>query len=283
MSLSTTALLITLKLSTFSPRRKDPRITADVLRKHSVTSNDLGAWSTTLLPAHATNPITNLAQRIRKHHTQTVLPWDRDGTGLLPGLKFFDYTSTSSDFRIEWDAAVNTFVQNYPAYLNEAKQTLNGLFNPDLYPYPSEVRSKFSFIVQPEPVPVADDLRISLSDSERQQLQSQMEERLQQATEAAQKELLHRIAQPISKLVNSLANPDAPIREGHLTRLHEVLKDVEAYNLTSDPQISALKTEILQQLGTYSADSLSSHQVLRQAAADKAQAILQKMAAWGTP
>lgn len=281
MSLQTSALLITLRLNSFAPKRKDKRITAEVLRKHAVLDKDLGAWSTTLLPAHATDPIAAINSKIRKFHTAHTLTWDREGTGLLPGVKYFDYAQEMGKLKAEWQSKVDTFVDNYPSYLAEAKITLNGLFNPDLYPAADRVREKFAFRLDPEPIPDTGDFRVSMSQSERAALQAGLEEKLKEATLIAQRDLLNRVAEPITRLVSRLANPNGTVREPLLESLDRVLRDVSAYNVTNDPAIESLKREIQQQLTTYTADQLTHDPILRSSAADKAQAILEKMAAWG--
>lgn len=277
--LHTSALLVTLRLSTFAPKRKDKRVTAAVLKQHGVTSADLGAWSTTLLPAHATQPMTSLASRIRKWHGSMTLCWDRDGTALLPNLKYFDYQQEKLELEGEWDTAVAKFCREYPDYLAEAKRTLNGLFNPALYPASSEVHRKFAFRVDMEPIPDAADFRIALSHAERADLQRQMEVRLAEAAKAAETDLLQRVAEPLTKLIERLANPDKTVKDPLIKSLGTVLDSIDAYNVTDNPAIRSLRDQIRGGLMPYTASQLTHDASLRSAAAERAQAIMEQMEA----
>lgn len=275
-----TALLVTLRLSAFAPRRKDKRVTADVLRQHHAASSDLGAWSTTLLPAHATDPVSAIASKIRKYHAEQTLCWDRDGTNLLPTVRYMDYTAEMNTLRDEWQEKVNHFVQHYPDYLEEARRTLNGLFNPRLYPHIGQVRNKFSFRLEAEPVPAAADFRIQLRQDERASLERQLEERLAAAAAAAQRDLLSRLAEPLTGIVNTLAAPDKPVHPNQLAALARVLGDVDALNVTNHPGITALKADIQSAMQRYTPQQMNQDSTLRAAATERAQAVLDKIAGW---
>ena len=59
MSLKDRAILITLGLSAFAPRKTDKRVTTEVLNKHGA-GHDAGRWIKNLLPEAALRPIGEL-------------------------------------------------------------------------------------------------------------------------------------------------------------------------------------------------------------------------------
>ena len=81
------AILVTLSLSSFSPRKTDKRVTSQVLNQHSAAS-DAGKFVKNLLPDEAIEPIKKLDGEIRQFHYNNTVPWCDDGLRLLPILRY---------------------------------------------------------------------------------------------------------------------------------------------------------------------------------------------------
>ena len=250
-----------------------------MLNQHGA-GHDAGRWIKNLLPEAALRPIGELDSEIRRFHYQRTLPWTDDGRRILPTAAFVDYMAQMRAHRTARDARVRTFLDNYARHLAEARRILNGTFNPADYPDPGVIHRRFSFRLDSAPVPDAADFRVALHDEDLDELRGSVQSQVERAEQIARNDLLLRIAEPLTHMVNRLADRDAVFRDSLIENLKEIAGVIPSLNITGDPRIESLRVGITSELTRFSPDALRADPTLRAGTAAKAQAILDKMSDW---
>ena len=279
MSLNNRAILITLGLSAYAPRKTDKRVTNQVLNQHGA-GHDAGRWIKNLLPEAALKPIGELDGEIRRFHYQRTLPWTDDGRRILPTAAFDDYMTQMRAYRAAREIRVKGFLDNYDRYVQEAKRILNGTFDQSDYPDRFTAQRRFGFRLDSVPVPSETDFRVSLADGDMDALRESVRSQVERAEQLARNDLLLRLAEPLAHMVNRLADGSSVFRDSLVENLREVVSLIPALNVTGDPRIEALRAEITEKLCNFTPETLRTNDVVRGAVARDAQSILDKMSAW---
>lgn len=280
MSLQEKSILINVILHGFSKSKGDASVTSGVLFNNAA-AGDAGKWSTTLLPKHATQPISTIDGKIRKHHRTNTLPWSEKGARILPSANYENYMKTFRSLRRERDALIDAFRSCYPAYLNEARQSLGHLFRPENYPSADEAAAEFTLSLDATPVPHENDFRCQLgSPSDLSDIQDRLQKQVKHAESNARLDLLKRVLTPIAAMAEKLSDPDAKFRDTLVGNIVEITELIPNLNVTDDKVLSELHTRINKELTYYSPDALRHSPSDRRAAANKAQAIFDNAASW---
>jgi hypothetical protein len=270
------AVLVSLSMSSFSPRRTDKRVTSEVLNQHAAAS-DAGKFVKNLLPDEAIEPIKKLDGEIRQFHYENTVPWGDEGLRLLPILRYDPYTEKMRQSRARRENLVQQFLDNYQRWVESAPARLNGLYNPNDYPARDAVARKFQFKLHCQPVPDAGDFRVDVANEELAALRQSVNEQVAEATRLAHQDVCRRLAQPLAAMVERLSQPDAVFRDTLVGNLHQIVELIPALNLSGDPQLESVRQRVLAELAHYTPDQLRQNKDDRKNAAAKAQAILEQM------
>lgn len=270
------AILVTLSLSSFSPRKTDKRVTNQVLDQHAAAS-DAGRFIKNLLPDEAIEPIKKLDGEIRQLHYDNTVPWGDDGLRLLPILRYETYMEKMRQNRAARETLVQKFLENYQCWVENAPARLHGLYNPNDYPSRDSVAVKFAFKLQCQPVPDGGDFRVDVATEELDALRRSMDVRVAEAAKLAHQDLCRRMAEPLAAMVERLSQPDAIFRDSLIGNLREIVALIPALNVTGDSQLEVVRQRVLAELAHYTPDQLRENKDDRKTAAAKAQAILEQM------
>lgn len=277
--LSDRAMLASLKISAWSARKLDRKITDETNRLHNASA-DAGRYNKALLAKDALGELVKLASNARTTHYSLTLPWLDDGGRILTVAGYETYTAQMAALREQWESAVKSFVDSYPSFVADARVRLNGMFNESDYPTVREVARKFDLRVRMLPVPEADDFRASVGDSQSQFIKSEIEKATREAINDAMKDVWQRVADVVSAMAEKLKayQPDKG-REGGVFRdslvqnIRDLVGILPMLNLTGDPKLTAMCGKLEKELCRYDADALREDDALRNEIADKAAAI----------
>lgn len=273
-TLSEKAMLVTLTIGMFAPRKTDRRVTHETNTAHN-TDSRAGRYIKNLLPEQSIQPITKLASEIRAYNLSNTLPWLNDGTRMLPAAKWCDYTTQIRAYRSRWDEAVSRFINDYSTYVEEAKVILNGMFNADDYPPADEVRRKFVFRTTTLPLPDCQDFRVGLVNGELAEIQAEMSERLAEVREEARRELHSRIMEPVARMAERLSKSDAVFRDTLVENIREIVMVIPDLNIDNDPALTSLSDAAKELI--VDPQTLRDNPMVRSVVADKAAALLERM------
>jgi hypothetical protein len=137
------AITVNLSISAWSARKHDKKITAEVEAQHK--AKDAGRYNKALLAKEVLQKIQKADSAARTFHYENTLPWSDNGDRLLPSENFLTYVEEMQRLKNDRERAVNDFLNDYDAVVEDAKIRLNGMFEQNDYPNKHEVARKFSF------------------------------------------------------------------------------------------------------------------------------------------
>jgi hypothetical protein len=274
-------MLARLRISRWSASKHDKKITADVAAQHAADPT-MGRYTKRLVAKERLETIAQIATRARHHHYENTLPWLDDGARILPAANYFDYMQRQNALRAEFEQAVAEFAIAYPAVVDEAKASLNGLFDPADYPQPSDIRGKFTMQVDVDPMPTAEDFRVALSEDENSRIRESIQGRLDDAVQGAVSDVWHRVHEVVAKMVERLrayqVDADGKVQNtfrdslvGNVKSLVELLPKL---NITGNNALEDMRHRLEAELCAFDAPTLREDANVRKEIADNADAIL---------
>lgn len=276
LPITQTTLLAKQKFSLFGNNVKDDDLTAEVHIKHSM-SDKAGKYTRCLLPNDCLKPIRDIRSAARSdHEKQTmVTPF---GT-ILPATRSENYLRSMTAWKVQWDAAVRRFIENYASYKQRARlEILKDAYREEDYPSSAQLPDLFcfDFSLLPLPNPDALDGVPGLSDARIQMLKDQLASAAELAGTQARNQLMERITDKINRLFQTLyeegpdgqprLKPSPQIHSSTLDNLNEILELAPSYNMTEDSRIARLVNDARRMLNR-TKDDLRDSAVARTATA----------------
>lgn len=220
-------------------------------------------------------------------------PWQDGGTRMIASSAFLDFSQRLEAKTEAFKAAVAAFVADYEAMIPRQATRLGDLFDPSNYPTKEQIAEKFGVAIDYLPVPTAGDFRVQLADDQMAAVQASTERMVEAALKKAALDPVKRLHKAVSKVVATLAQPNAIFRDSMIGNIRELAAMMPALNIANDPKLDALTDEIQQDLasidptelrdpkwrqgGHAGHDRSQAAQDKRQEAKSKAEAILAKM------
>ena len=276
------ALLATLSLSKFEPKKTDKKITDQVLAKHHAQPGTLRV-AKRLLPDEAIDPIRKLHGEIREYHYRHTLAWGENNERLLNSQFFLEYADVMGGLREKADLLADEFTAHYREYVDAARILLNGAFDPADYPSQHTIRDRFRFRLDYSPVPDAGDFRINVMREAMTSLRDSVNQRIERATHEARIEAARRVAEPLAAMVTRLNEPEAVFRDTLVTNIREIAKLIPVLNVTGDADLEAVRQRIEAELSGADPAILRDNSTVRASTARKAQSILDTMNSFFSP
>ncbi len=282
-SLSSRAMLCSLSISMWSARKHDPEASEEIAQRHGAQA-DAGRYHKVLLPKTALSEIQKIVSDARQEHYFMTLPWDDNGYRVLPAAAHMDHTERMRDLSNRFSPAVETLAQQFGQLVEEAKVRLGGLFRPEDYPSPEELRSKFSFETKVMPLPDAGDFRVTLGDEEKERIKRQITATVEASLQVASRELWQRLYEAVSHLAERLQaykvtddGVEHPFRDSVVTNLVKLVDVLPKLNVTGDPELERLAAQVRTSL-LVDPKELRESELVRSETAKAASAIAAKMA-----
>jgi hypothetical protein len=239
IDLRSRAMLVTLNISVWNPKKKDTAATLETLIKHGA-SREAGAFVKNLLPEGAIDRVKKAEGVLRAIFYKYTLPWRDEGIRILPSAAWEDFSSEEREARREFDTAVGEFLVNYDAHRNNARVALNGLFSESDYPPVEVVRSKFGVRTSWFPLPDSSDFRVDLPEEVRQQLSQEMDNGVSESLKVASQALYDRLGDALGRVVERLEDGDKVFRNTLITNLRDLCAQIPKLNVMGDETILRL-------------------------------------------
>lgn len=283
-SIHSRAMLVSARISIWTARKYDKRVTAEVNAKHGATS-DAGRFNKMLIPGDALSykAIMQLAGSIRTQHYANTLAWSDDGWRLLPTANFATYSAFMRKAKADFDMLLADFITEYPALRKSAKIRLNGMYLESDYPAASQIYAKFGVYVDFTPLPAKGDFRVDLPADEVRRIEADCQAKVGNATNEAMADCWKRLYDCVTHIHERMATPDAIFRDSLIFNARELCDVLGRLNVTGDANLEAMRQEIESTIVANDPDTLRDNDNLRNDTATLAEDIIARMAGFYSP
>lgn len=269
------AMLVTLNISVWDPKKKDTSATQETLIRHGA-AREAGAFIKNLLPEGAIDRVQKAKSALRALFYKHTLPWRDEGIRILPSAAWEDFANAEREARREFEESIGDFLVNYDAHRNKARVALNGLFNESDYPPVEVVRSKFGVRISWFPLPDSEDFRVDLPQEIRDQLASEIDNSVQESLKVASNALYDRLGDALGRVVERLDDTDKVFRNTLITNLRELCVQIPKLNVMGDETILRLVGQA-EKIANLEPDQIRADDTVRQTAHKTAGDILAAM------
>ena len=281
--LSSRAMLAGVKISIWSARKLDKKVTRETNDAHGASA-DAGRYNKALLATDALSKIVAASSAARAYHYERTLPWLDDGARILPALAYETYATKLREIRGDFDSAVRAFVEDYPGFVADARARLNGMFNADDYPTADQIAGKFGFDVRILPVPDARDFRVDIGDAQGAEIRREVEKATREALDRATRDAWERITAVVGAMVEKLNAYKPAKRQGDkvmgifrdslVENVRDLVAILPSLNLTGNARLASICDRMGAELCAHDADALRDSDNFRTATAEAAESIL---------
>lgn len=268
------AMLVSLNISQWTARKFDKK-TSEQINNAKGAKDDAGRYNKHLLGHDVLGDIASVVGAARQYLYDKTLPWGDNGQRLLPAALFMDFTSDMRNFRAEFERRVKDFIKEYPNHKAAARLRLGALYDPTDYPDDSEIAFKFSFAVNIDPVPSANDFRVDLSREHLDYIRREIEERERERQTEALKHVWSRVRDVVERIHVRMSADKPRIFDSMIDDARELISVLPALNITNDPALNKIAQEIDQIL--VHPDKLRVDPTAREEIAKRAGAILNQL------
>lgn len=286
--LSSRAMLAALNVRQWSARKLDRKVTNQTNSAHGA-AHDAGRYEKALLAGNALAKITGAANAARADHYRLTLPWANDGSRILSAALHGDYAKAMRKHKESFEAAVAEFVADYPAYVEDARRRLNGMFDASDYPHVRDIARRFTFATPLFNVPNAADFRVDIAEAQADQIRAEIEATTSSALTEAMGEVWTRIGDVVGTMAQKLNDyqpamggekPKGIFRDSLVENVRDLAAILPGLNITGDSRLAAISDRINASLVNHDADTLRDRDTIRETVAKEATSIVADMAAF---
>lgn len=240
VSLSSMAMLVELRISTWTARKRDNDTTEEVNKAKKADSDAGSVYKYLMAGSDHLKKIEKYAAKCRAWNNSQTLPWMK-GVGLLPMENFFAYRDQLGTMESNFNALVEDFIRVYPSLVSAQAFKLGDYFRADEFPDVETLPRRFKFEYNFLPVPEKGDFRIQCEDRVRKDLAEQYDKMFNQKLAEAMREPWERLHEVLTHMADRLT--DAPDGTRNIFRDSIVNKPLELcgllsrLNVTKDPQL----------------------------------------------
>jgi hypothetical protein len=277
-SISSSAMLVELNISTWTGRKFDKTVSQEVDTAKNTTTRG-GNYSKRLFAdAPIFDAIQKFAGNARTFHYHSTMPWSDSGLRLLTTKMYFDYHKAITGMEMEFDTLVDKFITSYDDLVLEAQSKLGDLFSHTDYPHKEDIKDKFRFSVKYAPVPEAGDFRVDINNDAMQELQTNYQNYYANNLQEAMRDVWDRTHEVLSNMSSKLSgNKKQIFRDTLVTNVTEMCDLLEKFNVTDDPKLKQAKLRIENTLRGITPDALREDDGLRLETKSKVDALLKEM------
>ena len=259
MNLSHDAMLVSLRISNWSGRMYDREASEEVAAQHQADPT-AGRYNKRILPKAALAKLTAATSRGRTLHYLNTLPWDDSGSRLLTVANYDRYTEIIDELADKLIAHRSEFIADYPAYIDQARIDLGGLFRIADYPSTESLRDKFAVRYRITPVPDADHFMARLASDDTDRVKRDIEAQVQERLQDAVTDLYRRLGEAVQHVSDRLRDGDNGkaliFRDTMIQNVRDLVDIVPRLNIFGDDRLAQLCQHVKDRIASVDPDTL---------------------------
>lgn len=256
-SISNSAMLVELNISTWTGRKLDKVISAEIDVAKQTTTR-AGNYNKKLFADEPVfDAIGKFAGMARTYHYHATMPWSDSGLRLLTTKMFFDYQKQITEYEHTFNQLVTDFLSQYDKLIIKTQMKLGTMFNSNDYPDAEELVNKFRFSAKFAPVPDVGDWRVDVGHDAQQLLMESYASSYSSNLESAYKDVWERTHEALVSLSTKLAGENKQIfRDSLVSNAREMVGLLDKFNITNDPKMKQAKVKLENVLFCVTPDAL---------------------------
>ena len=259
MNLTHDAMLVGLRIAAWSGRLYDRQASTHVAVHHEA-STAAGRYNKCLLPRTAFAALSSTVSAARTAHYAQSLPWDDQGSRLLPVANYEQYTELMDGLRERMVRERARFIEDYEDNIDKARVDLGKLFRIEDYPSKEDLHGRFGLRYRIVPVPDADHFMAKLAsddtDRVKRDIESQIEERLHDAVG----DLYRRLGEAVERVSDRLCEDDQgkPLvfRDSMIGNIRDLVDIVPRLNIFGDETLAQLCSQVKDRIASVEPNAL---------------------------
>lgn len=241
-SISSSAVLIDLSISTWTGRKLDKRASNDVTAQNGAAKGVANVHKKLLGDCAELDAVQKFAANVRNTHYAMTMPWSDLGLRLCPTAVYIDpngYEHTMTGLQTEFYRLTDVFLNAYDWEIQNAQLKLGALFNADEYPTRDSLAAKFKFRFVGTPLPSAGDWRLDIGNEAAAAMKQQYEKFYSEQLRNAMNDVWSRAHEALAKMSERLDYADDTtkkiFRDSLVDNVLEVTDLLRDMNITNDP------------------------------------------------
>ena len=259
MNLTHDAMLVSLRINSWSGRLYDRQASQQVAVHHDADTN-AGRYNKRLLPKQAFAALAATMSNARTSHYANTLPWDDQGGRLLTVANYDRYTAALDTLveRVVRERA--RFIEDYDDYVDQARLDLGRLFRLEDYPGTEALQGKFAIRYRIVPVPDARHFMADLAQGETERVKRDIEQQVRTRLNDAQRDLYRRLGEAVERVGERLREDEngKPLvfRDSLIENIRELVDVVPRLNIFADDDLAMLCREVKDKFAGIEPDAL---------------------------
>lgn len=247
-SLSTSAMLVELSISTWTARKLDKKVSEEI-DATKATQTRAGNYHKHLLAgSKSLDSVVKYGNNVRLWHHKQTSPWSDNGSRIVTMSNFIEYKKQLGECETNFNKLVSSFLDAYPNLISTAAFQLGDLFSREDYPSVEEITKKFKFAYVFSPLPSSGDFRIDIGEDAAKELVKQYEDNFQKRLENAMKDSWERLHECLTRMSDRLADTNDGERKlfhntllSNATELVDLLRHL---NITNDDKLEEARKSL---------------------------------------
>jgi len=224
---------------------------------------------TDLVESSWLSEIKSLESEARVLYHENTLSYQRRCMRLLPTARITTYQDALARVKKKWELAVEEFTVKWEVILDDARQRLNGDFDPTKYPSASSIRSRFQMKVEFMPMPDNGRLPSYLQD----EMNAVLDERIKEAGKELRTRLIDKLTHLADKCASVGGESAGKFYTTNVTNVIDLCEAIPDMLVGDDPDLLNAIEDAKRMLDGYDADSIKSSEIIAQDVRAKASAI----------
>ena len=240
MSLSSMAMLVELRISTWTARKRDNETTMEINTSKEADQDSGSVYKYLMAGSDHLKKIEKYSAKCRAWNGTQTLPWMK-GIGLLPMENFFKYREQLATMEANFFALVDDFIVEYPRLKNDQAFKLGKWYKADEFPDIETLPRRFKFEYNFLPVPESGDFRINCEARIKADLQEQYEKMFGDKLAEAMRDPWDRLHKVLTHMTDKLTdNEDGDrkiFRDSIIDNAVELCDLLTRLNVVKDPEL----------------------------------------------
>jgi len=266
-SIGSSAMLVELKISCWTGRKKDKSASATVTSQNYADKGTASVNKKLLGNCDELTAIQKFVANARNTNYASTMPWSDLGQRLLPTAAKFDYHQQMTGLMTEFYRMADSFCNNYTWEISRAQARLGDLFRREDYPTEESIRSKFSFTISYIPLPDAGDFRIDIGNEQQQVLKDHYSEYYSKQLASAMDDVWQRTYKALSNMSERLdySGDDKKkiFRDTLVDNVIDMVELLTVCNVTGDGKMTRMANKLEDALRGVTPDGLRQSESLR--------------------